>query len=478
MARSSLGEVGRRYRQIVSRSSLRLEYFETPQESKPEEDLLNKESAKKVSRFLSLLRYTVYQRLYTLVILPNLVAITYLSVEKDLLHSPATCLNAVAFNIAATILIRQEYIINLLYRTIGCIPHWAPFAIRKRAAKLYHLGGIHSSAGVAAAIWFLLFNVAAVREWSSDIPSSKAAIATISVSAVVVILFLQILLFSTSKFRTRYHNTWEQIHRFAGWLLLGCFWVHLIVYNIYRSEWPQTQPIGKLFYANPGFYTLVISTLSIMLPWLSLRRVKPRIEGLSKHAIRLHFDYASISACKTPRFATDPLFEWHSFASIPNEQAKGFSIVISRAGDWTGNIIDNPPQYLWTRGRPARGTLYMAKLFKTILCVATGSGIAPILGLFAIPNTRFRVLWAAPNPDTTFGADVVRKVLQADPEAVIWNTRVSSRPDLVREAKRMYDEREEEIEAVFVISNEETTTRIVYGLESKGVPAFGPIFDS
>jgi len=75
-------------------------------------------------------------------------------------------------------------------------------------------------------------------------------------------------------------------------------------------------------------------------------------------------------------------------------------------------------------------------------------------------------------------ADVVRKVLQADPEAVIWNTRVSSRPDLVREAKRMYDEREEEIEAVFVISNEETTTRIVYGLESKGVPAFGPIFDS
>lgn len=88
------------------------------------------------------------------------------------------------------------------------------------------------------------------------------------------------------------------------------------------------------------------------------------------------------------------------------------------------------------------------------------------------------MLWAAPDPNATFGADVVRQVFQADPKALIWDTRASSRPDLVNEAKRMYDDQQEGVEAVFVISNEKTTTSIVYGLESQGVPAFGPIFDS
>jgi hypothetical protein len=31
---------------------------------------------------------------------------------------------------------------------------------------------------------------------------------------------------------------------------------------------------------------------------------------------------------------------------------------------------------------------------------------------------------------------------------------------------------------VFVLSNERVTRKVVYGLESRGVPAFGPIWDS
>lgn len=109
-----------------------------------------------------------------------------------------------------------------------------------------------------------------------------------------MLLFVQMLLFSIPRFRTKFHNTWEQTHRFVGWLLLVCFWTHLIIYNIYQSERSTKQPVGKIFYASLGFYLLVISTLSVILPWLSLRKVTPQIERLSRHAVRLHFNYANV----------------------------------------------------------------------------------------------------------------------------------------------------------------------------------------
>ena len=33
-------------------------------------------------------------------------------------------------------------------------------------------------------------------------------------------------------------------------------------------------------------------------------------------------------------------------------------------------------------------------------------------------------------------------------------------------------------EAVFIISNQKLTRKFVYGMESRGVPAYGPIWDS
>lgn len=67
-------------------------------------------------------------------------------------------------------------------------------------------------------------------------------------------------------------------------------------------------------------------------------------------------------------------------------------------------------------------------------------------------------------------------VCNADPDALIWNTRKSGRPDLVQLAVNAIDEID--AEAVVIISNE-TVTRLVVGeLERKGVPAFGAIWDS
>ena len=136
----------------------------------------------------------------------------------------------------------------------------------------------------------------------------------------------------------------------------------------------------------------------------------------------------------------------------------------------------NPPKKLWVRGYPIHGLLYTSKLFTRIVVVATGSGIGPCLSLLYADVTPRRVFWSTPAPAVTFGPGVVEAVKKADPNAVIWNTRVHGRPDMVFETYRLV--RESNAEAVFIISNPKITRKVVYGMESRGIPAYGAIFDS
>ena len=143
--------------------------------------------------------------------------------------------------------------------------------------------------------------------------------------------------------------------------------------------------------------------------------------------------------------------EWHAFAAIPAEDGIGYSVLISKAGDWTTKIIKSPPKRLWTRGSPARGALYMGVVFKKIVVVATGSGIAPILSLLQAPGLESRIPWSKPGPaDKVFAPYIVDYVKKADSNAVIIDTRKSGRPNLVEEAWKIYNS--SGAEAVFIIS--------------------------
>ena len=63
-----------------------------------------------------------------------------------------------------------------------------------------------------------------------------------------------------------------------------------------------------------------------------------------------------------------------------------------------------------------------------------------------------------------------------DTNPYITNTRESGRIDMVPIIRQLY--KEFDAEAVCVISNPFVTKKVVYELESRGIPAFGPIFDS
>lgn len=113
-----------------------------------------------------------------------------------------------------------------------------------------------------------------------------------------------------------------------------------------------------------------------------------------------------------------------------------------------------------------------------MVIVATGSGIGPVLSLLKGKRRlgHVRLLWSTKDPCYHYGQSVVDDVLASDPNAAIINTTIYKRPDLLERAHSMYVD--SQAEAVFVISNPKVTRKIVYGLESRGVPAFAPIFDS
>lgn len=120
------------------------------------------------------------------------------------------------------------------------------------------------------------------------------------------------------------------------------------------------------------------------------------------------------------------------------------------------------------------GVMRVASLFRSVVLIGTGSGIGPLLG--HIPTNRLRLIWSTPNPIETFGESIMDSVCNADPDAMIWNTRKSGRPDLVQLAVNAIDEID--AEAVVIISNETVTQLVVGELEKKGIPAFGAIWDS
>lgn len=113
-----------------------------------------------------------------------------------------------------------------------------------------------------------------------------------------------------------------------------------------------------------------------------------------------------------------------------------------------------------------------------MVIVATGSGIGPVLSLLKGKRKLggVRMLWSTKDPSLYYGQAILDDVYAVDPGAVVINTTILKRPNLLELAHKMYVD--SQAEAVFVISNPRVTRKTVYGLESRGVPCFAPIFDS
>ena len=112
--------------------------------------------------------------------------------------------------------------------------------------------------------------------------------------------------------------------------------------------------------------------------------------------------------------------------------------------------------------------------------VGAGPGAADLLTVRAThllaQAVPARLVWSTRSPRATYGDALVDEILAVQPDALIWDTNDQGRPDLVRLAHEAY--RDFDAEAVICISNKKLTWQVVTGMESRGIPAYGAIWDS
>lgn len=126
----------------------------------------------------------------------------------------------------------------------------------------------------------------------------------------------------------------------------------------------------------------------------------------SSHAAVLHLpDRRRARAGTFVRLAHRRLGQSHAFAAIPDPDGNGYRVIVPRAGDWTAELIDSPPGRIRVRGAPVDGVASVARLFRRVVWIATGSGIAPCLPhLLAHDGTRSHLVRVTRNPLRTYGS--------------------------------------------------------------------------
>lgn len=429
-------------------------------------------SLTRLLRFMS----SEYRILFTLIFLANLAGlIIFISLWFLRGHvTEGACALATSINLTASIVIREEHVINILYFIFTGLPRSSPLWLRRRMAKIYHLGGLHSGCGVAATFWFILLSIEKTAELSTSLQNSSIEIATLVIIYILDCLLIVMLVMAYPTIRAKVHDAFEAVHRFAGWSCLGLLWSLTVLEALAKLE--PDQSAGAALVSSANFWLVTISTCSVISTWLNCRKLVVESERLSSHALRIYFHYSNPRPGTTIRLSSRPLLEWHAFATVAVPGVRGFSVIVSNAGDWTNKVVNDPPQKVWVRRTPTCGVLRAAPMFSSIVLVATGSGIAPCLPVIMAKQTRITLFWSTRDPLKTYGPEIAKAILELGDNAYIHNTSTMGRPNTLPTVMALY--KRSKSEAVFVISNPKLTIDLVLDLEALGVPAFGPIWDS
>ena len=391
--------------------------------------------------------FTHHNRLAALVVLANLG----FAVSGGWWGEENVVTTLVVANVTLAVLVRQQLVINLLFRLATSVPvHW-PLRVRWTLGKVYHFGGLHVGAASCATVWFLVLAV------TTTVHGAPAFL--LSLTWIVFAVLAAIIVLALPRLRARHHDLFERSHRFGGWSVLVLFGVQSAV-------------------SNPVFlWPLALVVASVALPWLRLRRVPVHIVSPSPHVALVSFDHGVTPfAGSSTAVSRNPLLEWHSFANVPAPGRSGFRLTISRAGDWTAKFIADQPSHVWVKGIPTAGVGNIDQLFTRVVWVATGSGIGPCLPHLLAGSAPARLVWSTRDPRRTYGDELVDEILRVQPEAVVWDTATAGKPDLValaHDACLRFD-----AEAVICISNKPTTWHVVEEMEARGIPAYGAIWDS
>jgi hypothetical protein len=418
-----------------------------------------------------------YNRLIAFVLAVNVVVLSYGLSGGHWWTGHGEDLASIALvaqtNLVLAIILRQPWIINFLGWIATLPPTSWPLRFRWMVAKWYHFGGLHVGAAIAGTLWYAAFVGSLTRDRARGFVDVSDA--TIAISYAAFAMLGVIVVMALPGRRTAAHDNFEFTHRFCGWaaLLLACVSTVLFVTGQRGAE-SLVSALGTA----PIVWMLLAAVACAAWPWMLLRKVPIGVELPAAHAALITLDHGVRPAIGTTRaISRTPFMGWHQFANLqPPDGSAGYRMVVSRAGDWTAAFIDDPPDHVWVRGIPTIEMANVRKLFTKVVFVATGSGIAPVLGHLLTSDPPSQLVWVTRDPRLTYGDGLLKEIMEAQPDAVVWNTDQRGRPDVLRLSYAAY--RDSGAEAVICVSNKKITWEVVYGLERRGIPAFGPVWDS
>ena len=284
-----------------------------------------------------------FNRLILAVVLLNLGVLGYHLERADWLIDDGSALSALSsltlVNLVAAVLIRQQNVLNVLFGLAGRGSRSWPLWLRWSVSKVHHVGGIHVGGALAGTAWLCAFTYVATTARARD-PASVSATTLVLAYALVALVVL-VVACAAPPVRSRAHNVFELSHRFGGWTSIALFWVltvHLALRGrggaaasrrSRRTGMSGSSRSLRRASPRPGCACGASRSQS------NVCRRTPRSSG-STTASRLRSRRRSASAAARCANGT---------RSPPSRRPaeSGFRLLVSRAGDWTGRFIDDPP---------------------------------------------------------------------------------------------------------------------------------------
>ncbi|KAL2151690.1 hypothetical protein VTH82DRAFT_6788 [Thermothelomyces myriococcoides] len=439
----------------------------------PPQAPVKKAPRKKPSKWILFqLWFNTYRKFFTFVTLLNLAGIILAALgrfpyaEK---HLGALVLG----NLLMAILMRNELFLRFLYLiSIYGLRSWAPLWLKLAVTSiLQHVGGIHSGCAISGAAW-LIFKIVEIIKYRSVQHTSVIVAGIITNLAVIISVFS-----AFPWIRNNHHNTFERHHRFVGWLGIAATWVFVFTANCYdiktgewRSDTNSMLSVQELWFA-------VFMTVFVLIPWLTLREVPVEVEIPSPKVAVIKFQ-RGMQQGLLGRISRSSIMEYHAFGIISEGRKSGCHYMICGVqGDFTRNLVANPPKTLWTRELKFAGVGHASAMFKRGIRIATGTGIGAALST-CIQSPNWFLIWIGSDQEKTFGPTITRLIYDNIPpeRMILWDSKKrGGRPDCMKLLKEVWHSFGAEV--IFITSNRQGNDEMMQGCREAGLHAFGTLWD-
>ncbi len=295
-----------------------------------------------------------------------------------------------------------------------------------------------------------------------------------------------IIITSLAVFRRKYHNHFENIHRYGGYLAVMLLIAYFLLTGI-ESSYSLTD-----FLSQPESYLILAIVTMLVTPWIGVSEVYPELVHVGPNVIGMRLPGEPSFGTYTRITLSNRYFHPFGDSMYDFDDENNRVIYITPAGDRTTEVVEaaKKGRFLLTestvRMRRFKGFMYHHANYDNILILVTGGGIAPVIPCLVLnTRTRINVLWIGKDQPEEFTQPLLESLMNkiSDQEINVHLLNTND-PDLKAFTDKTYialllkacDHYNPE--AVFVMSNQKLTIDAIHALKECGWKAYGATFDS